>query len=72
MKVKELGQSTNFTVSAIDEITGEEMPDITFSVTLIEEDFIALSENSLLSKHLPVHDVDIPDSPMMQKLEEGL
>ncbi|MBY7854357.1 hypothetical protein KW429_11675 [Vibrio fluvialis] len=26
MEVKELGQLTNFTVSAIDEITGEEMP----------------------------------------------
>ncbi|WJT10986.1 hypothetical protein [Vibrio harveyi] len=122
MNVKELGQCTNFTVSAIDEITGEEMPvlvavfndlsrvevsfkaiqigapftclsltnlavfgdyslvisesaempDITFSVTLVEGDFIALSEHPLLSKHLPVHYVDIPDSPMMQKLEEGL
>ncbi|NOI31862.1 hypothetical protein [Vibrio coralliilyticus] len=50
----------------------EEMPDITFSVTLIEEEFIALSEHPLLSKHLPVHDVDISDTPMMQKLEEGL
>ncbi|MGY5652150.1 hypothetical protein [Vibrio cincinnatiensis] len=122
MEVKELGQCTNFTVSAIDEITGEEMPvlvsvlndlsrvvvsfkaiqigatftrlslrklaafgdyslvisekeympEITFSVTLIEDDFFALSEHPLLSEHLSVNDLDNLDSPMMQKLEEGL
>ncbi|EWS69324.1 hypothetical protein JS84_03920 [Vibrio vulnificus] len=122
MEVKELGQLTNFTVSAIDEITGEEMPvlvsvlndlsrvvisfkaiqigatfkclslrklaafgdyslvisekeympEITFSVTLIEDDFFALSEHPLLSEHLSVNDLDNLDSPMMQRLEEGL
>ncbi|EHA1126443.1 hypothetical protein FG475_15085 [Vibrio navarrensis] len=48
------------------------MPEITFSVTLIEDDFFALSEHPLLSEHLSVNDLDNLDSPMMQKLEEGL
>lgn len=50
----------------------EYMPEITFAVTLKKEGFFALSEHPLLSKHLPVNDLDIPHSPMMQKLEEGL
>ncbi|EOX4130006.1 hypothetical protein ACPF4J_003148 [Vibrio cholerae] len=40
--------------------------------TLIEDDFFALSEHPLLSEHLSVNDIDNLDSPMMQKLEEGL
>lgn len=104
MNVKDLTNTTIFTVTAVDEITGEEMPvqvvitqdfsrvvvlfkvvqigapleclslrkwaffgenslvicesaempNITFSVTLNEEDFIALSEHPLLSKYLSI------------------